>query len=211
MPQTSFQQSHPLEAKGLACPSIENKIQTRIKTVSNAHKILPITKTIVEVASFDMQKIKNPDMSEKDCQNGEQLGFWNVRESVLFRDGHVCQGRKNCKNPILNVHHIETRRVGCDAPNNLTALCTDCHSDYRDAAFIGIGAPLSASRRKVEAKFEEMAIFQKRRVHGDYEAGVLQQAEGRISECGHGIRLYRNERENQKWLGKRSCGRREAY
>ncbi|MDR1540477.1 MAG: RRXRR domain-containing protein, partial [Clostridiales bacterium] len=57
--------------KGWLAPSIENKIQTHIKTVVNIHKILPIAKTIVEVAAFDIQKIKNPDTSGKDCQQGD--------------------------------------------------------------------------------------------------------------------------------------------
>ncbi|MDR1538363.1 MAG: HNH endonuclease, partial [Clostridiales bacterium] len=139
--------------KGWLAPSIENKIQTHIKIVSYIHKILPITKIVVEVAAFDIQKIKNPGISGKDYQNGDQMGFWNVREYVLFRDGHVCHGRKNCKNPILNVHHIESRKIGGDAPNNPVTLCEDCHNDYhtgrlklnlkrgqsfRDAAFMGI-------------------------------------------------------------------------
>ncbi len=38
-----------------------------------------------------MQKGKNPTMSGTDYQQGEQLGFWNDREYVLFRDGHTCQ------------------------------------------------------------------------------------------------------------------------
>ncbi|MDR1536739.1 MAG: hypothetical protein LBU32_01865 [Clostridiales bacterium] len=66
-----------------------------------------------------------------------------MRECVLFRDGHKCPGRKNCKNPILNVHHIETRKIGEGAPNSPAALCEDCRSGYRDAAFMGIGMPLS--------------------------------------------------------------------
>jgi N6-L-threonylcarbamoyladenine synthase len=123
--------------KGWLAPSIENKIQTHIKTVVNIHKILPTAKTIVEVASFDMQKIKNPAVSGKDCRQGDQMGFWNAREYVLFRDGHACHGRKGCKNPILNVHRIESRKVGGDAPNNPAALCEDCHSDCRCAAFMG--------------------------------------------------------------------------
>ncbi|MDR1536690.1 MAG: HNH endonuclease [Clostridiales bacterium] len=139
--------------KGWLAPSIESKIQTHIKTVVNIHRILPITKIVVEVASFDIQKIKNPAVSGKDYQQGDQMGFWNAREYVLFRDGHACHGRKGCKNRILNVHHIESRKIGGDAPNNLIALCEDCHSDYhagklklnlkrgqsfRDAAFMGI-------------------------------------------------------------------------
>ncbi|MDR1541812.1 MAG: RRXRR domain-containing protein [Clostridiales bacterium] len=124
--------------KGWLAPSIESKIQTHIKTVSNVHKILPIAKIVVEAASFDIQKIKNPGISGAECQQGGKLGFWNVREYVLLRDGHACHGRKGCKNPILNVHHL-----GGDAPNNPAALCGDCRNDYRDAAFMGIGMPLS--------------------------------------------------------------------
>ncbi|MDR1539428.1 MAG: HNH endonuclease, partial [Clostridiales bacterium] len=105
--------------------------------VVNIHKILPIAKTIVEVAAFDIQKIKNPDTSGKDCQQGDQMGFWNAGEYVLFRDGHACHGRRNCKNPILNVHRIESRKTGGDAPDNLITLCEDCHNDYRCAAFMG--------------------------------------------------------------------------
>ncbi|MDR1540665.1 MAG: HNH endonuclease [Clostridiales bacterium] len=38
---------------------------------------------------------------------------------------------------MLNVHHIESRKVGGDAPNNPAALCEDCHSGCRGAAFMG--------------------------------------------------------------------------
>jgi len=139
--------------KGWLAPSIENKIQTHLTVVGNVHKILPVSKIIVEVASFDIQKIKSPGISGEDYQQGEQMNFWNVREYVLFRDGHSCHGRKGCKNKILNVHHIESRKVGGDSPSNLITLCEECHSDYhkgklelnlkrgqtfRDAAFMGI-------------------------------------------------------------------------
>jgi N6-L-threonylcarbamoyladenine synthase len=116
--------------KGWTAPSIRHKIDSHIKIIADIQKILPIAKIIVEVASFDIQKIKNPDISGAGYQQGEQLDFWNVREYVLFRDGHKCQGRRNCGNKILNVHHIESRKTGGDAPNNLITLCEDCHNDY---------------------------------------------------------------------------------
>ena len=56
-------------------------------------------------------------------QQGEQLGFWNVREYVLFRDGHPASAARESKDKILNVHHIESRKIGGDAPNNLITLC----------------------------------------------------------------------------------------
>lgn len=142
--------------KGWLAPSIENKIHTHFKVISDVHKILPITKIIVEVASFDFQKINNPDIQGEEYQQGDQLGFWNTREYVLFRDGHKCQCCKGkSKDKVLNVHHIESRKTGGNAPNNLITLCETCHTKYhkgeielpknikrgmsfRDAAFMGI-------------------------------------------------------------------------
>jgi len=98
--------------KGWLAPSIEQKIATHIQVVKNLHKILPITDIVVETASFDIQKIKNPSIQGTEYQQGEQLDFWNVREYVLFRDGHICQCCKGkSKDPVLNVHHIESRQA----------------------------------------------------------------------------------------------------
>lgn len=116
---------------GWLAPSIQQKIQCHLQAVENVHKILPVTKIIVETASFDIQKIKNPKIQGEEYQQGEQLGFWNIREYVLFRDNHTCQCCKGkSKDKILNVHHIESRKTGGDAPNNLITLCETCHSGY---------------------------------------------------------------------------------
>ena len=140
--------------KGWLAPSIENKIQTHLTVIDKVHQILPVTRIVVETASFDMQKIKNPDIKGTDYQQGDQMGFWNVREYVLFRDGHICQHCKGkSKDPILNVHHLESRKTGGDSPQNLITLCETCHKAYhrgefkltqkrgtslRDATFMGI-------------------------------------------------------------------------
>lgn len=141
---------------GWLAPSIQQKIESHINIIGKLHRILPIRKVIVEVASFDIQKIKNPNIQGEEYQQGEQLGFWNVREYVLFRDGHICQCCKGkSKDKVLNVHHIESRKVGGDAPNNLVTLCETCHTKhhkneitlpkniyrgmkFNDAAFMGI-------------------------------------------------------------------------
>ena len=116
---------------GWLAPSIREKIDTHLTAIANVHKILPITKITVETAQFDIQKIKNPDIQGIEYQQGEQLDFWNVREYVLWRDGHTCQCCKGkSKDKVLNVHHIESRKTGGDAPNNLVVLCEYCHSQY---------------------------------------------------------------------------------
>jgi N6-L-threonylcarbamoyladenine synthase len=141
---------------GWLAPSVQNKVDSHLTVIRKVHEILPISKIIAEVASFDIQKIKNPAISGTDYQQGEQLNFWNIREYVLFRDSHTCQCCKGkSKDKILNVHHIESRHTGGNAPNNLITLCETCHAGYhkgtitlpkvikrgmsfRDATFMGI-------------------------------------------------------------------------
>ena len=122
---------------GWLAPSIRQKIDSHLTIVDKVNKILPISKTIIEVASFDIQKIKNPTISGTEYQQGEQIGFGNVREYVLFRDNHTCQCCKGkSKDKILNVHHIESRKTGGDAPNNLITLCKTCHTGYHKGTII---------------------------------------------------------------------------
>ena len=117
--------------KGWLAPSVENRIQAHISRIEAVCRVLPITKIVIETASFDIQKIKNPEVEGTDYQQGDQLGFWNVREYVLFRDGHVCQACKGrSKDLILNVHHIESRKTRGNAPGNLITLCEACHKAY---------------------------------------------------------------------------------
>ena len=112
-------------------PSILNKINTHIRVVADVYRIMPIKNIIVETAAFDIQKIKNPEIQGTQYQQGEQLDFWNVREYVLFRDNHTCQCCKGkSKDKVLNVHHIESRKTGGDAPNNLITFCEYCHKQY---------------------------------------------------------------------------------
>ena len=152
--------------KGWLAPSIENKIHTHMSVVKNVCNILPVSNIVVETASFDMQKIKHLDIQGEEYQQGEQFGFWNVREYVLWRDGHVCQHcHGKSKDPVLNVHHLESRKTGGDAPSNLITLCETCHTAYhrgkfelkikrgkplRDAAFMGIMRCVFYKRLKKE-------------------------------------------------------------
>ena len=132
--------------KGWLAPSIVSKIDTHINSVNNVCEIIPISNIIVETAAFDTQLLKAteaglPAPVGVEYQQGEQMGFWNTREYVLFRDGHTCKCCKCKPKPgdseetkrlrkILNVHHIESRKTGGDAPNNLITLCEVCHKEY---------------------------------------------------------------------------------
>jgi len=142
-------------SEGWLAPSVQHKVEAHLKTMRLVHKILPVRNTTIEVAQFDIQKIRRLEIEGKAYQEGPQLGFWNVREYVLFRDKHCCQWcRGKSKHPILNVHHIESRKTGGDSPDNLITLCETCHdlihrthqehkierksSTFRDATQMGI-------------------------------------------------------------------------
>lgn len=129
--KTRYRQCRFLNRKrhsGWLAPSVQHKVEAHLKTIRLVHKILPVSRTTIEVAQFDIQKIRNPEIEEKDYQQGPQLGFWNVREYVLARDHHVCQWcQGKSKDNILNVHHIESRKTGGNSPDNLITLCKTCH------------------------------------------------------------------------------------
>ncbi|POB12196.1 RNA-guided endonuclease IscB [Sulfobacillus sp. hq2] len=135
--KTRYRQPRFLNRKkpeGWLPPSVQNKVDAHVKVIQSVLSILPITHITVEVAQFDIQKIKNPDIAGIDYQQGEQMGFWNVREYVLFRDNHTCQYCRGLSgDKILNVHHIESRKTGGDAPDNLITLCETCHDTIHRA------------------------------------------------------------------------------
>ena len=117
--------------QGWLAPTIQNRINAHLKVVDNVCKILPVTKIVAETASFNIHKLKNPDISGEEYQQGEQLNFLNIREYVLFRDNHTCQHcHGKSKDAVLNVHHLESRKTGGDAPNNLITLCETCYKAY---------------------------------------------------------------------------------
>ena len=149
---------------GWIAPSVRQKVDCHIHWNSRICKFLPIKKITVETAQFDTQLLKAqeqglPLLQGTDYQKGEQLGFWNVREYVLFRDGHKCQCCKGKSGDSkLRVHHIESRKTGGDAPNNLITLCSECHAKYHQGE---IDLPKTARRGTSLRDATQMGIMRK--------------------------------------------------
>ena len=114
--------------KGRLAPSVQHKLDSHITIIRKVCSILPVVNIIVETAEFDTHKLKNPDVSGVEYQNGDEKGFYNVKSAVLTRDDYTCQicGEKDTH---LEVHHIQFRsKGGSDRMDNLVTLCHDCHS-----------------------------------------------------------------------------------
>lgn len=100
---------------GWLAPSVEQAVQSHLALIRKVHSILPVTKTVIEVAQFDTQLLKNPDIQGEQYQQGEQMGFWNVREYVLFRDNHTCQ---HCHGKSKDILDEKGRKIGEREPQS---------------------------------------------------------------------------------------------
>lgn len=150
--------------RGWLATSIEVKIWNHIQGIKYVSKLLPLTTIRVETAEFDLQRLKSMETGKPlpvgtDYQLGEMYDEYNVRQYTLRRDGYTCQccgaHETDKKTVKLHVHHLESRRTGGNAPDNLITLCEDCHKAYhagkielpirnrrmpstRDAFFMGV-------------------------------------------------------------------------
>ena len=128
--------------EGWLAPSIQHKLDSHLKLIEWVKSFLPITKVIIEVANFDIQAIKNPGILGAEYQEGEQKGFWNLREYILHRDNHECQNpdcKNKSQNPVMQIHHIGFwKNDGTDRPGNLITLCDKCHrsENHKENGFL---------------------------------------------------------------------------
>lgn len=158
------------KSKGWLAPSVEEKIGTHMRAVNDICSILPISKIIIETASFDIQKLKNPDIEGEQYQQGERMGFWNTREYVLFRDGHVCQACKGrSKDPVLEVHHIIRRSDGgTDRPENLITLCATCHHHHHNKEPLKLPKPQKGFKAEAFMGIMRWTVFDRlKEAYGD--------------------------------------------
>ena len=107
-------------------PSLEHKLQSHIRLVEQLKRLLPITKVIVEVASFDTQKMQNPEISGVKYQQGELQGY-EVREYLLEKWHRKCAYCKKTGVPLEVEHIIPIVRGGSSRVSNLTMSCHDCN------------------------------------------------------------------------------------
>jgi hypothetical protein len=108
-------------------PTANHMLDSHKNIVRKIKGILPISEVILEYCSFDIHKLKNPEV--KDYQNGIMKGSTNFTDYILTRDNHTCQKCKKKKDVKLQVHHIVKRSAGgTDTPSNGLTLCEKCHS-----------------------------------------------------------------------------------
>lgn len=117
-------------------PTMISKIDSHMKEINFVKSILPITKIIIETATFDPHALKDPSVLKNKWlyQKGINYGFANTKAYVLDRDKYTCQNCKGkSKDKKLEVHHIVFRKDGgSDEQENLITLCKTCHDSLHN-------------------------------------------------------------------------------
>ena len=66
--------------EGKLSNTAQHALTNHQNVINHIVKLLPVTDIVYELATFDIHKIVNPEMSGKSYQQGELMGFANVRE-----------------------------------------------------------------------------------------------------------------------------------
>jgi hypothetical protein len=114
-------------------PSIQRRYDTHLKIIHQMKALMPISKVIIEVAHFDIQKIENNAIEGIQYQHGDMYNYQNTRSYLMAREKGCCQW---CKKPFekrnpSHIHHIvERAKGGTDRVKNLAILHKKCHEQF---------------------------------------------------------------------------------
>ena len=112
--------------KGWLPPSLEQKVAVQVNEIDHIHRYFPIETIIVETAEFDIQKIKNPDISGIEYQQGTLQGY-NIRNYLLEKHGRKCFYCGKAVSDFEVEHMLPKSRGGTNRIDNLTLSCHDCN------------------------------------------------------------------------------------
>ncbi len=168
--------------KGWLTPTMEAKIRAHINVIDDICSILPISRIVIETASFDIQRLKDEDIEGKRYQEGEQLGYSNVKAYVKARDGFRCWSCSSHEH--LHVHHIIQRKDGgSDRPANLITLCEKCHTDHHSGKH-PLDIPFPENKgSKGATEMNTMRWFLLDRLRAAYPDISVKQTYGYITNC----------------------------
>jgi len=126
--------------KGWFAPSIEHKIISHLELIKKIKKLLPVTEIEIEVASFDAQKMQNPEIAGIEYQQGELQGY-EVREYLLEKFQRKCVYCGKTDIPLEIEHVIPSSKGGSDRVSNLTIACHECNQKKGNKTAIEFGHP----------------------------------------------------------------------
>ena len=147
--------------KGWLPPSLEQKVAVQLNEIDHLHRYFPIEKIIIEVAEFDIQKIKDPNISGIEYQQGTLQGY-NIRNYLLEKHGRKCF---YCGKTVSNFeveHMLPKSRGGSNRIDNLTLSCHSCNQKKGTLTaeeFIKQTLPAEKVAKKLKQLSKEKRLF----------------------------------------------------
>lgn len=142
---------------GWIAPTLVSKKHWHVRAVEEIAKLLPISKITVEIADWDIQKLRNPEIAGEEYQQGELRDYENRRSYVFARDNWMCRycgGESGDRR--LTVDHIHPQgRGGSDRLDNLATACKTCNDDKGNRTADEYGYP--DVQKQVKQSFKHAA------------------------------------------------------
>lgn len=140
--------------KGWLAPSVEAKIETHIRVISDICSVLPVSRITIEVAAFDTQKMQNPEISGIEYQQGALTGY-TIREYLAEKFKHKCCycGTPQGNGIRFEVEHLTPKaRGGSNQIVNLGWSCHDCNEKKGELTCEEFGHPEVRKTAEVSMK-----------------------------------------------------------
>jgi len=109
--------------KGWLPPSIKSRVDNVEAWAKKIIGLLPITSIGIEVVKFDMQRMRNAEISGVGYQQGTLAGY-ELRQYLLEKWGHKC-AYCGAENVPLEIEHLHPKSKG--GTNSITNLVIACH------------------------------------------------------------------------------------
>ena len=139
--------------RGWLAPSLRHRIDTTMAWVARLRRLAPIMQLAQEVVRFDMQLMRNPDISGVQYQQGMLAGH-EVREYLLEKFKRACAYCDATGVPLQIEHIYPTAKGGSNRIDNLTLACSSCNSKKaaRDIKEFLAKDPVRLARIEKQAK-----------------------------------------------------------
>lgn len=126
--------SNRLNMKGRLPPSVQHRVETTDTWQRRLVRLVPVTRIVHEYVSFDVQRLRNPDIKGREYQRG-RLFRTELREYLLEAYNRTCQ---YCAGATLKAgipdakylerdHQIPRSKGGSDALYNAVLACLPCN------------------------------------------------------------------------------------
>ena len=114
------------QKSGWLAHSLQHRVDTCMAWVQRIQRWAPVSAISSELVRFDMQALKNPEISGVEYQQGTLFGY-ELREYLLEKWGRQC-AYCDAKDVPLQIEHIQPKaQGGSNRAANLTLVCACCN------------------------------------------------------------------------------------